>query len=271
MLSVYDIQVQFCEHKRARCGIPPWIASVRAPLENPHDEHDNKNTPDHMPDFEKDKAYPDPTVASLEKLAEPCAKRRRCRVVDPDSVDLEQAAVVDPERGREEAIDPGQVVEQQAENIRSCWAAYRASTEKPRGKAWDAECQRQKRAQLRETEEGKQKLKKHSGTPPSKEVRLKSKVKCDFLKHVAQCEAWRNRFGDLPWSGVGPVGRGDVPGLESQLGFWVDRMRANAGKLQPECASRWVLLCGGQAHLLLEDGSNDSQVQEQDSGGLDSG
>ena len=150
MLSLYNIQVQFCEHKRARCGIPPWIASVRAPLENPHDEHDNKNTtdPDHVPDFEKDKAYPDPTVASLEKLAEPCAKRRRCRVVDPDSVDLEQAAVVDPERGREEAIDPGQVLEQQDENIRSRWAAYRASTEKPRGKTWDAECRRQKRAQL---------------------------------------------------------------------------------------------------------------------------
>ena len=93
MLSVYNIQVQFCERKRARCGLPPRIASVRAPLENPHDEHDNKNTtdPDHVPDFEKDKAYPDPTVASLEKLAEPCAKRRRCRVVDPDSVDLEQA------------------------------------------------------------------------------------------------------------------------------------------------------------------------------------
>ena len=133
---------------------------------------------------------------------------------------------------------------------------------KPRGKTWDAECQQQKRAQLRETEEGKQKLKKHSGTPPSKEVRLKSKVKCDFLKHVAQCEAWRNRFGDLPWSGAGPVGRGDVPGLERQLGFWVDRMRANAGKLPPECASRWVLLCSGQAHLLLEDGSSNPGPRE---------
>ena len=135
MLSVYDIQVQFCEQKRAHCGLPPWIASVRAPLENPHDEHDNKNTtdPDHVPDFEKDKAYPDPTVASLEKLAEPCAKRRRCRVVDPDSVDLEQAAVVDPERGREEAIDPGQVVEQQAEKIRSRCVQARKSHEEKHG------------------------------------------------------------------------------------------------------------------------------------------
>ena len=35
MLSVYDIQDQFCERKRARCGLPPRLASVRAPLENP--------------------------------------------------------------------------------------------------------------------------------------------------------------------------------------------------------------------------------------------
>ena len=61
---------------------------------------------------------------------------------------------------------------------------------------------------------------------------------------------------------AGPVGRGDVPGLERQLGFWVDRMRANVGKLPPECASRWVLLSGGQAHLPLEDGSSNPGPRE---------
>ena len=34
MLSVYDIQVQFCVCKQARCGLPPRLAAVRAPLEN---------------------------------------------------------------------------------------------------------------------------------------------------------------------------------------------------------------------------------------------
>ena len=135
----------------------------------------------------------------------------------------------------------------------------------------------------------------HETSHPNGETRLRTQLAaaiCEFVaaqspgtssdREVIEVQVfvlilWRYHNTQGAWEKMRPfVGsycRGEITifGLERQLGFWVDRMRANAGKLQPECASRWVLLCGGQAHLLLEDGSNDSQVQEQDSGGLDSG